>query len=127
VTLAKLRGSRLLASLLLFASPAAAGSVLPVLHPCPIDAPWLLEHQAHAGHPGHHGMARAPAGDQHEHHCNCIGSCAAATAWLGPRPAWRAVPVAIRLAGAGWTAQDASLLLEPGAALLPPATAPPLG
>lgn len=126
--LAALRRSRLLAGLLLVASPAGAGTLLPVVHPCPVDAPWLIPHAASAAHAGHHGGAQAaPAAEHHDHTCSCIGSCTAAAALLAPGAAFAAAPLANPPAAQGWTAHDASLQLAPRTSLLPPATAPPLG
>src|SRR6185503_10146275 len=84
-----LRRSRLLAGLLLLASPAAAGTILPVLHPCPVDMPWLAQAQhpaaGHAGHGVHQVVPQdAPAEAHHGTTCNCIGSCTAASFALAP-------------------------------------------
>jgi hypothetical protein len=126
--LAALRRSRLLASLLLVASPAGAGTLLPVLHPCPVDSPWLLPHDRVAGHAGHqHASRGARSADQHKHHCSCIGSCTMAAALLVPRAPLLAARVTDSPAAQRWVAHDASSVLAPCAALLPPATAPPLG
>jgi hypothetical protein len=66
--------SRLLAVVLLLASPGAGGMLLPVLHPCPVDQPWAVggrQAQTHE-HSHHHG----DDGSRPEHkHCQCIGSC----------------------------------------------------
>ena len=123
-----LRRSRLLAVLLLAASPALLGTVLPVVHPCPVDAPWL-EHQAtgQSAQSHHHDEASDTPRESHEHQsCSCIGSWLSGTAVAPPLPAeiriaaTLAVPVLV-------PAHDSSLDLGPIAALLPPATAPPLG
>jgi hypothetical protein len=127
VRLGAFRRSRLLAGLLLLASPAAAGTVLPVLHPCPVDAPWLAESQAAEGHAGHHGSEhRGPSENQHANSCNCIGGCTAGSLVLAPRGS-AAVPALFGVPSVpAWHSHDASLLLAPLAALLPPATAPPV-
>lgn len=93
--LGSIRRSRLLAAFLLAASPAAGGTVLPALHPCPVDAPWLAarggdgEHAHHDGH-GQPGPERHPG-------CQCIGGCLAGALEAAPPEAliraWVAVPV----------------------------------
>jgi hypothetical protein len=120
--LSALRRSRLLAGLVLLASPGTLGAILPVLHPCPVDAPWLVR-QADAGaHQHHHGTAPA---DSKDHRCTCIGNCIGTAV-----PARAGDPVVARFAeepwGPTWFPQDASLRLAPLASLLPPATAPPV-
>jgi len=74
--IARLRRHRWFAAVLLAASPAVAGQVLPVLHPCPVDMPWVAGHGVaasmagmshHAGHPPAHQLAH--------HECSCIGQC----------------------------------------------------
>jgi len=113
--------------MLFLASPGAAGTLLPVLHPCPVDAPWLAElHHASGEHAGHHAhQSQAPAAGHHGASCTCIGSCLAAGAAAPPAqpgitsaivPTWTA----------GWPSHDSSLVLAPTASLLPPSTAPPV-
>ena len=126
--LAAFRRSRLLAAFLVAVSPAAGGTLLPAIHPCPVDSPWLARsgaHGAHAGHAmeGHH----APAADHHKDVCHCIGCCLAGAAAL-PAPAGVATARLVILpAAAAWPSHDASLHLAPKSALLPPSTAPPEG
>jgi hypothetical protein len=126
--LARLRSLRWVGVLLVVLSPPAAGTLLPVLHPCPVDAPWLAGQDTgtpdrgseHAGHE----RADDPAGHGT---CHCIGSCeagvgpaalgAAATPGLLLRDTVRGLPVLTQSAPAAtlrpWYSQ-------------PPATAPPL-
>jgi hypothetical protein len=120
--LARLRRSRLALAVLLALSPAGLGTILPVLHPCPVDAPWLSGQAQTAGHHAHHDTDSPSAT---EHTCTCVGSCVSS--------AVPAVPVASILARVNdtpslplRTAADSRLDLEPLASLLPPATAPPL-
>jgi hypothetical protein len=124
--LALLRRSRLLSSLLLLASPAGAGTVLPVLHPCPVDTPWLEGSPARTGHAAHHAEAHGRSQtDRQEHTCNCIGSCLAGAVLAPASPVSVAAAPLARATLQGWTASDASLVLAPRASLLPRSTAPP--
>jgi hypothetical protein len=119
-----LRRSRLLAALLFAASPAIGGTVLPAIHPCPVDMPWLAqtsgEHAGHGQHAGH-----SSSGSQHDA-CNCIGSWLTGTAVAAPKPAGLSSPVVTLFSPIVLSGTDSSLDLTPRAALLPPATAPPL-
>lgn len=120
-----LRRSRMLGLLLFAASPAIGGTVLPAIHPCPVDAPWLAQHRADAD-AGHHGSHDAPASHSHGETCQCIGSWLSSSAVTPPQS-----PVVVRqiltlFSPPAIRSQDSSLLLDPPAALLPPATAPPL-
>lgn len=120
-----LRRSRLLALLLFAASPAIGGTVLPAIHPCPVDAPWLAQHVAGA-HAGHHGSHGTPAGKGHSETCHCIGSWLSGTAVAPPQS-----PVVVRQILTLFSppeigSLDSSLELDPLGTLLPPATAPPL-
>jgi hypothetical protein len=122
--LGALRRCRILALTLLLAAPGLGGTWLSVVHPCPVDAPWL----AQAGH-GDHG-----AQSSHEHgstpadssSCNCVGAChngAAALVSIAARP------TAI-LAAVGWDTSSSSpnsdTPVQPRLRRHPPATAPPL-
>src|SRR5688500_715834 len=78
-----LRQSRLLALVLLLATPAAGGAWLQTVHPCPVDTPWLADHP---GDHAEHGEHASPAG------CHCVGSC--------PGVSMAVVPGAPVLAGA---------------------------
>lgn len=112
-----LRRSRLLALVLLLATPALGGAWLQAAHPCPVDAPWVLDQGA--GH-GDHGEHSAPAG------CQCVGSCAGAAATHLPPVA--VVPAAVLPAPAvppRLAAHDLAPAFRPSHRL-PPATAPPL-
>ena len=126
MSLAFLRRCRLLALLLLLLSPGAGGSVLPLLHPCPVDSPWLLPAASGGSHAGHHGgTAAATDSEHHDRSCHCVGSCAVSAAVSPPSPAVVAAPLGAP-AAQGWASHDATLLLGARAELLPPATAPPL-
>lgn len=114
----------MLAFLLLAASPAAGGTVLPALHPCPVDMPWLA--QASGEHAGHGQDAGAPAQGAHHDSCSCIGSWLFGTAAAPPRPAELSRPIVTLFSQVIVAFTDSSLELSPPAALLPPATAPPL-
>jgi hypothetical protein len=112
-----LRRSRLLVLTLLLATPALGGAWLQAAHPCPVDSPWLAEHED--GH-GDHG---APAGHGA---CQCVGTCAgAAVAVLAAStvlpPATAPAPAVRPRLTPGVTAPG----IRPSDRL-PPATAPPL-
>jgi len=118
--------SRLTSLLLLLASPAVGGTVLPVAHPCPVDAPWLA--QAASGgheHSGHHQKSDTPA--KHAGHtCTCPGACTAGLSIAVPTafgsislPATSVRTLASNAdTAAGWT----HAVLD----RLPPSTAPPI-
>jgi len=128
----RLRASRLAPLLLLLLSPALGGWAGAVLHPCPVDSPWLAD-SAHGTPAGsadqHHGTAQhgSPAdADTHQGPCSCPGSCS---------PGSIAAPVAA--AGHRLIQSDLAAGPIPGSARdfnvipwppyrLPPATAPPL-
>ena len=123
--LGTLRRARLLSALLLAASPAGAGTWLPLVHPCPVDTPWLL-HDSGGGHATHHGRQHSGSdATGEEHTCHCIGSGLAAAALLPPAVEFRSA-LETPAEAPGWTVQDASLVLASRSTLLPPATAPPL-
>jgi hypothetical protein len=66
---ARFRTLRWLAALLLIASPAVGGQLMPLLHPCAVESAAT---DSHHGHGGDH-QQQAPDGAQ----CSCIGSCQA--------------------------------------------------
>ena len=112
-----LRRSRLLALILLLATPALGGAWLQAAHPCPVDSPPIADHASGHGDHGTEGSAGS---------CHCVGSCAspvgavlAAAAVLPPVAA--PTPVARPRLAPG----APSPTLHPSD-LLPPATAPPL-
>jgi hypothetical protein len=116
------RRSRIVTGFLLLASPGGLGMVLPVAHPCPVDAPWLAQAQP-AGTPPQHRHHDPAPGRTPDHTCVCIGSCLSSALPSGvtgheDRPA----PPEAATAPIG---VDAALVLAPLATLLPPATAPP--
>ena len=121
-----MRRSRLLAALLFAASPAAGGTLLPAIHPCPVDSPWLAHHAAPASHVGHHaGEHGTPASGHQRDVCHCIGTCLAGFAAAPlPQGVVQVVTLVVPVR-AVWPDHDSSLRLGPLAALLPPSTAPP--
>lgn len=116
--------SRLASFLLLLASPAVAGTVLPVAHPCLVDSPWLAQApEAGGGHEGHH-QAQSP--DQSDHTCTCPSACTAATVVAAP-----AVGASVSLPEAPVHSQFPALEVSAPWAQslldrLPPSTAPPI-
>jgi hypothetical protein len=122
---ALLRRSRLITGLLFAASPAIGGTVLPAVHPCPVDAPWLARHAAGA-HAGHHGGHDAPADTHHNDTCHCIGSWLSGAAVAPPHSPATVRQILTLFSPPAIRTRDSSLQLDPPAALLPPATAPPL-
>ena len=121
-----LRRSRLLAVLLFAASPAIGGTVLPAVHPCPVDMPWLAPDAGAASHGDHHQGQPGPADAPHHETCNCIGSWNSGSAIAPPEPARVSAPRLVVYSPVPFCAADSSLELSPPATLLPPATAPPL-
>ena len=125
---------RHLAAFLLVASPAIGGQLLPLAHPCPVDAPWVGEagtadpHAAH-GHAGHEASPPSTPSGQHAHEdCSCIGACATPLALDTPHSAAavRAVVLAPPLGAHAWTpVERLDGALRP-LDRLPPQTAPPL-
>ena len=117
---------RLLAVLLLLATPGLAGTVLDGLHPCPENAPWVAaessaaDHGSHAAHGGSDGEAPAHAAE-----CHCLGACVGAAATI---PFTAALPtVASEPAPADPVRPaPADLPASRPSDLLPPSTAPPL-
>jgi hypothetical protein len=120
-----LRRSRLLAALLFAASPAIGGTVLPAVHPCPVDMPWLAPDAGTASHGDHH-QGRPEPDAQHHETCNCIGSWNSGSAIAPPEPARVSATGLVVYSPVQIVAADSSLALSPPATLLPPATAPPL-
>jgi hypothetical protein len=111
-----LRCSRLLALVLLLATPALGGAWLQAIHPCPVDTPWLEQH----GHGHEHGGASKAEG------CHCVSSCSAATIAVLPT-----VAAEFEAAPSGFSpravfSRRADAPLPQPSELLPPATAPPL-
>jgi hypothetical protein len=113
----------MLALTLLLAAPGLGGTWLSVVHPCPVDTPWL----AQAGH-GDHG-----AQSSHEHgsgpgdsSCSCVGACHNGAAALVSIAAGQTTI----LAAVGWNASpsspDSDTPVQPRLRWHPPATAPPL-
>jgi hypothetical protein len=130
--IAALRRMRWVTLLLLIASPAIGGQVLPLLHPCEAQVERVIEgDQALASHDhGHSQHAPAPTESHSEHGdqgCQCIGACHTPAVLAAPASAELAVlavlPPELRRAEAPEAdAPPASILLD----RLPPSTAPPL-
>ncbi|MGH7526411.1 MAG: hypothetical protein ACREMX_06880 [Gemmatimonadales bacterium] len=116
-----LRRSRLLALVLLVATPGLGGAWLQAAHPCPVDTPWLAGGGAHGEH-----HDSGPAGDNGHGFCHCIGSCSAAAIAVLPTAA-RLLSAAVAIPA--YATPFAPALAAPVAVpsdRLPPATAPPL-
>jgi hypothetical protein len=111
-----LRRSRLLALVLLLATPALGGAWLQAVHPCPVDSPWLEQD----GHGHEHDEASKAAG------CHCVSSCSAASIAVLPSGAAEieSTPSTFSPRPVFSPRADAPLL-QPSE-FLPPATAPPL-
>lgn len=122
----RLRTSRVLALLLLLATPGMAGTALEALHPCPEAAPAYAAGAAAAGaHAGHD----ADAGHESSGHtaeCHCVGACAVSA--VAPIAAASSLPtVAVTDPAARVIrAAPARLPASPPSDRLPPSTAPPL-
>jgi hypothetical protein len=111
-----------LAVLMLLASPAGAGLVLPVLHPCPVqmasEGPMDGHHHGHSGHGDQDGSGQPT--------CTCVGSCHVPVVVDPGQPA----PVRSRIVTAAWTPPSvsphtASTGVRQPLDFLPPITAPP--
>jgi hypothetical protein len=121
---------RHIAALLLVASPAIGGQLLPLVHPCPVEAPWVSEvdnADPHATH-GHASHGTPVPSEQHAHgDCTCIGACATPLALDTPRPlaaVWAAVVVP--QAARPWIPVERLDGAFRPLDRLPPQTAPPL-
>jgi hypothetical protein len=112
---------RLFTLLLLLASPAVGGTVLPAVHPCPVDAPWTAD--ADDPHAGHEGHDPAPAPGSHD--CSCISSCATGPAFSPPLRPDRVLVAQVFFTRPAAPGSDASLIVASAVELLPPSTAPP--
>jgi hypothetical protein len=129
--LAALRRLRSLAVLLLAFSPGGMGTVLPVVHPCPVDMPTMAQHAgmvAPATHPAlthaaDHGVpAHAPA---HGASCHCPGACCPTSPVVAPSSFTLAL---LRAGGVARPQAPPRAWSLPTARLthrLPPSTAPP--
>jgi hypothetical protein len=116
--LGRLRTLRWLAALLLIASPAVGGQVMPLLHPCAVQE---ADHDQHGAHGASH--SDAPDGAQ----CTCLGDCTTPGLIAAPiatiiATTMRPVPAdrVVRLERVEAPAPKSPLLL------LPPPTAPPI-
>ncbi len=110
---------------LLVVSPLLAGIIAPIVHPCPVDAPWLVT--SHEADQNEHHCATE---DDHQHKghsaCHCVGSCTGA-AVVGTVPPGQVMlgnlPITLVI-GAGAAAPDDALTRP--RYLLPPSHAPPV-
>src|SRR5919109_3342794 len=98
-----LRRCRALALTLVLASPGLGGTWLSLVHPCPVDMPWLaaeghLSHGAQAAH----GHGDAPAGSSSS--CSCVGACQGGSVTLTSISSGPVVAVA----AGGWDASPAT-------------------
>lgn len=119
----RLRSSRVLALLLLLATPGMAGTALEALHPCPEAAP------AYAAAAGTHAGHDADAGHESSGHtaeCHCVGACAVSA--VAPIAAASSLPTVAVIDPAARVirAAPARLPASPPSDRLPPSTAPPL-
>lgn len=112
-----LRRSRAMALALLLLAPGVSGSVVQLLHACPVQAAAVADHQ-------HHGQAPADAG--HSQNCQCIGSCNTAATVSSATAA--TVAVAVIQPDRHVVPPSGVCFVPVGTPsdLLPPATAPPL-
>jgi hypothetical protein len=134
--LATLRRFRPLILLLLAFSPGGMGTVLPVVHPCPVDMPTMahggVAAMSHRGGMGSHDAAALPAAHRmpgqpgaHGSTCHCPDACCPSSPVVAPTT----FALAILRAGAVARPQAPPRSWSPPAAraidLLPPSTAPP--
>jgi len=123
----RLRRNRWFAALLVFASPAIGGQVMPILHPCPMHMAMMSMDMSGPmqSMPGHHDQA---PGDQQQHHCDCtcIGCCHIVPAPARARPA---IVARIILSPRHANRPVIEAVASHAAVLdrLPETTAPPLG
>jgi len=110
------RRSRMLAVLLLLATPALGGAWLQAVHPCPVDTPWLEHHGQ--GH-DHEAASKGAA-------CHCVGSCSAASMAALPPVAVGVADFSSGVAAPALLVPRSDAPLPQPSELLPPATAPPL-
>lgn len=130
--MAALRRMRWVTLLLLIASPAIGGQVLPLLHPCEVQVERVVEGDpALAPHDHGHGQHAPAPTESHSGHegdgCQCIGACHTPALLAAPAAAELAVmavlPPELRRAEAPQAdTPPASIVLD----RLPPSTAPPL-
>jgi hypothetical protein len=119
-----LRQCRALALTLLLAAPGLGGTWLSVVHPCPVDTPWVAESHSDQGGQSSHSHGDTSSGSTTS--CNCVGACQSAAATLALASAGpKMLPAA-----AGWdtspSAPDSEAPAQPRLRRHPPATAPPL-
>src|SRR5688572_9324619 len=86
----RMRRWRLLALLLLLATPGVAGTALERVHPCPETAPASVA--AETGHGAHGNEQESPG---HSGECHCVGACIGAVASIAFAPAVPAVSIQV--------------------------------
>jgi hypothetical protein len=118
-----LRRSRLLLLTLLVLSPGVGGLATPLLHPCPVDAPWMQQ-DAGSEHAHHGDAAGGPESGHHGAHCECPGACSAPTVAAPPAPPATLAVQAESAAPAG-RRHPADLRFSASQLRLPPANGPP--
>ena len=119
--------SRLTSLFLLLASPAVGGTVLPVAHPCPVDAPWLAQEAGKGGHEhgGHHQHSKGPA-NQSGHTCTCPSACTAGLSVAVPTAFATIVLPAAPVRTLSLSADTDGGWIHAFLDRLPPSTAPPI-
>jgi len=119
--MARLRGFRLLALLLLIGTPGLGGSLVQALHPCTAEMPWMAGADD-GGHGAHeHGEG---ATDTSASQCHCIGSCTVGVPITSPA-AGPAVRIAAAFVHPAPSPRPLAVPRGVPADRLPPATAPP--
>jgi hypothetical protein len=118
-----LRRARLLPFMLLLATPGLGGAWLQAVHPCPVDTPWLAEHQQDQ-HASHHGTESGSIPTSQS--CHCVGACHIAGAALLSTAAKVAALVVAGDRPVSTPAPDLDPPVQLSTDRQPPATAPPL-
>jgi hypothetical protein len=127
--LALRRRRRWIAALLIALSPAFAGAALPLVHPCPVDAPWLAAGiRAHGASAMEHGASHHGSPHHSDQHgvCHCPGSCHVAQLATPPGDAPITALIHIAPVARAWPLVERGDDVCPILEHLPEATAPPL-
>lgn len=129
-----LRRNRWLVMTLLLASPGIGGWLLPALHPCPADLPWLVDSGGGVEAPdgGHaHHQASSDSDHSSSHHssgdelCHCIGSCCPSAGPVPPQGRSFTEYWSLQVVVVPTSFLDAVRVDRLPGDYLPPATAPP--